>query len=179
MRLLAGLSATGLLIFVGCSMLAHGDDDDHGVTVTKAMCVLAPTQGSSVSGWVMFEQKAGHITVTAEVKGLTPGKHGFHIHEWGDVSGSDGKKTGGHFNPGGHDHSGKESEKRHMGDLGNIVAGADGMAKLTWDDKILEMHMIVGRGMIVHAGTDDLTSQPTGAAGARAAQGVIGIAAQK
>jgi Cu-Zn family superoxide dismutase len=66
-----------------------------------------------------------------------------------------------------------------VGDLGNISADEMGMAHLEWTDTFLSFsgpHSILGRGVIVHAGADDLTSQPTGNAGARVACGVIGIA---
>ncbi|MCH7947595.1 MAG: superoxide dismutase family protein, partial [candidate division Zixibacteria bacterium] len=68
---------------------------------------------------------------------------------------------------------------RHVGDIGNIVADADGKATLEWVDSHMTFEgasSIIGRGVIIHAGEDDLTSQPTGAAGARVACGVIGIA---
>ena len=118
--------------------------------------------------------------VEAEVSGLTPNsKHGFHIHQYGDISSPDGKSTGGHFNPGGHDHAGPDSSKRHVGDLGNLEANEDGVATYKRLDKVIQIHgeyTILSRGITVHAGTDDLKSQPTGAAGARIAVGVIGLA---
>ncbi len=159
----------------------HGDTMDMGPK--KAICVLAPTEGSTASGWVTFTRQNGGILIEAEVKGLEPNsKHGFHIHEFGDVSGADGKATGGHFNPGGHDHSGPDSDVRHVGDLGNIEANEDGVGHYKRLDKLVKFrgkNGILGRGVIVHAGTDDLKSQPTGDAGGRIAQGVIGVDADE
>jgi Cu-Zn family superoxide dismutase len=66
--------------------------------------------------------------------------------------------------------------ERHMGDLGNIEANENGMATLDYVDETVTIGQILGRGIIIHAGEDDLTSQPTGAAGSRVACGVIGIA---
>ena len=147
--------------------------------ITKAICELHPTQGSETTGTVTFSQKADGMLVVADVKGLSPGKHGFHIHEFGDCSQLDGKSAGGHFNPTSKNHGGPESEDRHVGDLGNLIANADGTAHYEWTDKLLSFsgpNSILGRAIIVHADEDDLTSQPTGNAGARLACGVIGTA---
>ena len=147
--------------------------------ITNAIAVLYATEGNNVSGTITFTKVEGGIKVVASVSGLTEGKHGFHIHQFGDCSGVDGITAGGHFNPTAMKHSAPTDSIRHVGDIGNIVADADGKATLEW----VGSHMTfegasssIGRGVIIHAGEDDLTSQPTGAAGARVACGVIGIA---
>ena len=92
-----------------------------------------------------------------------------------------GATSGGHFNPADKSHSGPDSEERHVGDLGNISANENGVATLDRNDTLLSLdgpNSILGRGVIIHAGADDLTSQPTGAAGARLGIGVIGVAKQ-
>lgn len=145
----------------------------------KAICVLTATEGNNVTGTVTFTQTKNGVLIEAHVNGLTPGKHGFHIHEFGDISSPDGKSTGGHFNPDGHDHSAPDSAKRHVGDLGNLVANKSGHAMYNRVDKEIQIHgphAILSRGITIHAGEDDLKSQPTGAAGARVAVGVIGLA---
>ncbi len=154
----------------------------EGPQITKAVCVLHPTAGNEVSGTVTFTKTDNGIHVVADLHGLTEGKHGFHVHELGDCTAPDGTSTGGHFNPDGVNHSGHDSETRHVGDLGNITAGADGNASLDLMDNLMTFsgeHSIIGRGVVVHAGVDDLTSQPSGNAGPRVACGVIGIAAEK
>jgi len=162
------------------STMTQDDQKNAMADVKKAVAVLHGTNGNEdVHGVVWFTQKEGYIEVKAEVKGLAPGKHGFHIHEWGDCSSGDGKSAGGHFNPEGVHHAGPEEKPRHVGDLGNLEANDQGVATLSLEDKILSFsgpHSIIGRGMIVHADADDLTSQPTGNAGGRVACGVIGIA---
>ena len=154
--------------------------ENHSATnYEKAICVLHPTEGNNVTGTVTFTKTATGVNVVADIKGLTPGMHGFHIHQYGDVSAPDGTSAGGHFNPEGKEHGGPSAMERHVGDLGNIEAGEDGTAHLELSDTMIKLngeHSIIGRGIIVHAGEDDLTSQPTGAAGARVAAGVIGIA---
>jgi Cu-Zn family superoxide dismutase len=157
--------------------------DNHAMhpmsVVQKAIAVITPTKGSSVHGTVMFEQVVNGVRVTVQLAGLTPGNHGFHIHEFGDISSNDGSSTGGHFNPAGMPHSAPVSEKRHEGDMGNITADKDGNAHLEYIDRVLELtgdHSIIGRAVIVHEKEDDYTTQPTGNAGARIGNGVIGIA---
>lgn len=146
---------------------------------TKAIAVLHPTKGSNVEGTVTFTKSGDAVKIVADVTGLTPGKHGFHIHEFGDCSSPDGKAAGGHFNPTNEPHAGHEAEKRHEGDLGNLEADSAGKAHLELTDKMMTMSgekSILGRGVIVHEKEDDLTSQPVGNAGGRLACGVIGIA---
>jgi Cu-Zn family superoxide dismutase len=148
------------------------------VAPDKAICVLNPTEGNDVSGTVTFTCKGEDVKIVADVEGLTPGKHGFHIHEFGDCSAPGGTSAGGHFNPENTEHGGPDDEVRHLGDLGNIEAGEDGTAHLEMTDSMISLngeHSIIGRAIVIHAGEDDLTSQPTGAAGARLACGVIGI----
>ena len=147
--------------------------------ITRCIAVLHPTKGNAVSGIVKFEAAEGGVHVVADITGLTPGKHGFHIHEFGDCSSDDGTSAGGHFNPNGMPHSMPASEQRHVGDLGNIEADKDGKAHLDYIDALISFsgkNSIVGRGVIVHEKEDDLKTQPTGAAGARVACGVVGIA---
>jgi superoxide dismutase, Cu-Zn family len=146
---------------------------------TKAIAVLHPTKGSNVEGTVTFTKSGDEIKIVADVTGLTPGKHGFHIHEFGDCSSPDGKAAGGHFNPSNNPHAGHDAAQRHEGDMGNLDADSSGKAHLELTDKMMMMSgekSIIGRGVIVHEKADDLKSQPTGDAGGRLACGVIGIA---
>lgn len=142
----------------------------------KTQARLAPTIGNTASGTVTFTQQADGTLIKAEMTGLTQGPHGFHIHEKGDCSSGDGKSAGGHFNPNATAHGGPDDRIRHVGDLGNIKADASGNARYERLDTVVSLHganSIVGKAVIVHAGRDDLTTQPTGAAGARVACGVI------
>jgi Cu-Zn family superoxide dismutase len=148
------------------------------VVVSKAIAVLAPTKDSKVEGVVTFTQEATGIHVHAELSGLAPGKHGFHVHEFGNVSKDDGSACGGHFNPHGMAHGDATADPRHVGDLGNIEAGADGKAVYDRVDTKIAfsgMDSVIGRGLIVHEKVDDF-GQPTGNAGGRIAQAVIGVA---
>ncbi|MGW8186068.1 MAG: superoxide dismutase family protein [Desulfobacterales bacterium] len=160
-------------------VLAYPIGAGGGDKITRAVAVLHPTQGNDVSGTVTFSQINNSVKVEADLKGLSPGKHGFHIHSFGDCSAPDGKSAGGHYNPTGQPHAGPDEQKRHMGDLGNIEADNSENAHYQRVDSHLVLsgpRTIIGRGVIVHGGADDLKSQPSGAAGPRVACGVIGIA---
>lgn len=174
--------AAGLLVLLAVSVLALGGcsrSDVTSVEVNKAIAVMHPTEGSKVKGFVTFTKEKNGIRVVAQFEGLTPGLHGFHIHEYGDCSSPDAGSAGGHFNPAGAPHAAPTAEKHHLGDLGNVEAPKSGPAKY---DKVFDFlkfegpHSIVGRGVVVHADPDDFKTQPTGGAGARVACGVIGVA---
>jgi superoxide dismutase, Cu-Zn family len=173
------LGLTALAWTIAAAQPAH----EHGsAAVTKAVAVLSPLKGSGVKGIVTFEAADKGVRVRADLTGLTPGKHGFHIHEFGDCSSEDGSSAGGHFNPAGMPHSMPSSDKRHAGDMGNIEAGGDGSAHIDYVDAVMSLsgeHSIVGHAVIVHEKEDDMKTQPTGNAGARVACGVIGIAKGK
>lgn len=151
----------------------------------RAIAVLHPTAGSEVRGLVTFIELADGVRVDAEITGLTPGKHGFHVHQFGDCASADGSTApasaaGDHFNPTNEPHAASDAVQRHVGDMGNIEADHAGVAKLTYIDHHLSLasdeRSIIGRAVIVHAKPDDLTSQPSGEAGERVACGVVGLA---
>jgi len=181
MALTRKLVAAAVALLASTLLLTAAEGEKKADGPKKATCVLTPTKksGGHVQGTVTFTQTDAGVEISGEITGLTPGKHGFHIHEFGDVSSDDGMATGGHFNPDMHNHGGPHDTDRHAGDFGNIEAGADGKATIKMTDKALSLsgpNSILGRALIVHAKEDDLKSQPSGNAGDRIAQGVIGVA---
>jgi superoxide dismutase, Cu-Zn family len=145
----------------------------------KAIAVLHPTAGNKVAGTVTFTEEADGVRIQANLTGLTPGTHGFHVHEFGDCSAADLASAGAHFNPTNGPHAGPDAAKRHEGDMGNVEADASGNAKLDYVDHHISLtndkDSVIGRSVVVHAKADDLKSQPAGDSGARIACGVIGI----
>ena len=175
----AMLGGCALMLSSGQVSAQHEKEKEHEAAAghTKAVAVLFPTKDSKVSGRVTFTKDGHKIHVHAEISGLTPGKHGFHIHEFGVYS-DDGMAAGGHFNPHNAKHAAPDAAKRHVGDLGNITANENGNATLDLDDSHLAFHghdSIIGRGVVVHAKEDDF-GQPVGNAGGRVAVGTIAIA---
>ncbi|XP_061959613.1 superoxide dismutase [Cu-Zn], chloroplastic-like [Populus nigra] len=148
----------------------------------KAVAVLKGT--SNVEGAVILTQEAdGPTTVNARITGLTPGPHGFHLHQYGDTT-NGCVSTGAHFNPNNLTHGAPEDEIRHAGDLGNIVATADGVAEAIIVDNQITLsgpNTVIGRALVVHELEDDLgkggheLSSTTGNAGGRLACGVVGL----
>lgn len=143
--------------------------------------VLEPRSGSHVHGVVKFTQVGDNVHAVGNVWGSAPGKKGFHIHEKGDCSDPKAMSAGGHFNPVvGHRHGAPGSG--HAGDLGNLVFDQNGRAAVDVMIKGVTVYKdgrdtILGRGLIVHEGEDDLKTDPTGNAGGRSACGVIGAPA--
>lgn len=142
----------------------------------KAEAKIQPASGSQVIGTVTFEEVNGGVKIVADIDGLTPGKHGFHVHEHGDCSAPDASKAGAHFNPRNTRHGGPDSSERHVGDLGNVEADSKGHAHYERVDALISLkgsETIVGRTVLVHADPDDYVSQPAGNSGKRIGCGVI------
>ena len=158
------------------SLLGLAGCETSGSHGRHAMAELNPASGSNVHGTVHFYETAKGVHVVAKVTGLTPGLHGFHVHQSGDCSAPDATSAGGHFNPAGAKHGGPADMERHAGDFGNIMADASGMAKADFVDSHISFdgsNSIIGKGVIVHEKADDLKSQPAGDAGKRVACGNI------
>ena len=167
MRLALLLMAT---ILSGCQSMSRD--------TPRATANLQPTRGNTASGTATFTQVGDNrVHLVANVSGLTPGEHGFHIHEVGDCSSGDGMSAKGHFNPFGKPHAYYGSPERHAGDMPALSADASGNAKLDTTLDVMTVTpgpaSIVGRGLIVHKDPDDYKTQPTGNAGDRVACAII------
>jgi len=162
-----GFALSGVLSVCSTSM-AHD---------MSAVATLSPTAGNTAAGTVTFIQKGDKVSVVAKVSGLSPGAHGFHVHEKGDCSSPDGMSAGGHFNPTGKPHGDPNAPDHHAGDMPMLVADASGNASLTADLSPMTVGAgttdIIGKAVIVHKDPDDYKTQPTGNSGARLACGVI------
>ena len=170
--------ATGAVVALASVGSAQGPAAMKGMDApTKAVAVFIPTKGNSVMGTVTFSKVGEGTKVTAELTGVPAGKHGFHIHEFGDASSPDGKAAGSHFDPKMVKKHGDPNKKdvRHLGDLGNIEAKDDGKATYDAVYPDLPIEVILGHGVVVHEKADDF-GQPVGNAGGRLAVGVIGVA---
>lgn len=145
-------------------------------TLIRAVADLRPTEGSNVRGTVTFTQQPEGVMITADIMGLSPGQHGFHIHEFGDCSAPDASSAGGHYNPTNQQHGGPTDQARHIGDMGNVEADTTGMAHMEYLDRLIELdgpNSVIGKSVVVHEKQDDLQTQPTGDSGGRLACGVI------
>ena len=149
----------------------------------ETVFAMAELEHGDAKGTIKFKQKPGEPTIiTGTIKNLTEGTHGFHIHEFGDLS--DGcDSAGGHYNPDGVDHG--DLEEGHVGDLGNVEADKKGIAIIKIVAERVDLHgprSVVGRAVVIHADEDDLgkggdeESLKTGNAGDRVGCGVIRLA---
>jgi Cu-Zn family superoxide dismutase len=155
----------------------------------KAVVVLTGTAGVAGTLTLTQDDPSGATTVVGDITGLAPGKHGLHVHEFGDTT-NGCMSTGPHFNPNKMTHGAPTDSVRHAGDLGNVIADAGG-CKFTIKDMQIPLsgaNSIVGRAFVIHELEDDLgkgdnseigtqgkTSSTTGNAGARLACGVVGL----
>ena len=135
---------------------------------------LEPKSGSKAVGKLIFKEVDGVVSLAAKFQGLTPGMHAIHIHEKADCSSVDGKSAGGHWNPTFKNHGKWGNEGGyHKGDIGNFNVIDNGYGNIAMETTEWcigcedDTKNIVGKAIIVHQGTDDFTSQPSGAAGAR------------
>lgn len=135
-------------------------------------------------GILNLEQLPNGVRITGTIKGLSPGLHGFHVHEKGDLT-KGCSSAGAHFNPYQVHHGAPNDPLRHVGDLGNIQVGEDGVAQVDGTDHYLTLMGVrgaVGRAIVIHEKEDDLgrgrteDSLKTGSAGSRLACGIVGLA---
>jgi Cu-Zn family superoxide dismutase len=171
-----------LTMGIGCASSSNSRSDadaskPSGAKVRPmAVAVLSPAANGSVKGQVTFLEETEGVRVTANIEGLTPGKHGFHIHEKGDCSAADFTSAGGHFNPTNSKHGSPTDPEHHVGDFGNLEANERGVARFERVFQWLTFkgtNSILNKAVIVHEKADDLQTQPTGDAGGRIACGVI------
>jgi len=147
--------------------------------MASAVATISAKNDSGISGTVTFTEIDGKVSMIAAISGLTEGNHAIHIHAVGDCSSDDGKSAGGHWNPTNVNHGVWGTDPFHKGDIGNLVANADGQAAISRDTDLWcigcsdENNDIVGKAIIIHEGPDDFSTQPAGAAGPRIGCGEI------
>ncbi len=165
------LIVTSLVLVVFLSCKGSGNTND----AKKLSLTFESKSSSTVAGTASFVEKNGKVTFVAQLSGLKPGVHAIHIHEKSDCSATDGSSAGGHWNPTFKKHGKWGAAEYHKGDIGNFTADekGNGTITLTTDEWCIgcgdATKDILGKGIIVHQGTDDFTSQPAGNAGARVA----------
>jgi superoxide dismutase, Cu-Zn family len=160
----------GLGFLFGCSMVAPG---------TRASSELKDKDGKTV-GRAVFREGPDGVLVRVDVKGLTPGLHGVHVHGVGKCEGPAFASAGGHFNPTQRKHGFKSPEGAHAGDLPNMLVAKDGVGRFealtdsitlkTGPNSLLDND---GSALVIHASADDYSTDPAGNSGDRIACGVI------
>ncbi|ELR73289.1 copper/zinc-superoxide dismutase [Fulvivirga imtechensis AK7] len=155
------------------------NDDENSEASLTAIANIASASGSKLTGKATFrQQEDGKVKFELEVKNAKPGQHAVHLHENGDCSAADASSAGGHWNPTNTKHGKRGEGEFHKGDIGNMEVGNDGNGSMEmtvegWSIGGAKDSNILNKAVIVHAGADDFTSQPSGAAGAMIGCGVI------
>lgn len=166
-------AAVVFAIAIGCKT------NSESANTKKLEIAFEPKSNSNVSGIATFVEKNGKVTFVAKLAGLTPGIHAIHIHEKSDCSAADGSSAGGHWNPTFKKHGKWGVGEYHKGDIGNFTADANGNGTITMTTDEWNIGSgdptkdILGKGLIIHQGTDDFVSQPSGDAGSRVACSAI------
>jgi superoxide dismutase, Cu-Zn family len=133
---------------------------------------LKNAQGQPVGKATLTPAKDGGVSVALDLKNLTPGRHALHFHQTPSCEGPAFTSAGGHYNPDNKKHGLQNPEGPHAGDMNNFTVLKDGTARTT----VVAPHMKMGveAALVVHAGVDDLKTDPAGNAGDRVACGVVG-----
>jgi len=155
-------------------------DTSRTEATDKVIVMLDSKSGSTAKGNVVFRQRSNTVSMTAVFSGLEEGMHAVHLHEKSDCSSDDGTSAGGHWNPTAQPHGEWGNEAGyHKGDIGNFTVNANGTGTITFVTEEWcigcgdDTKDILDKSVIVHQGTDDFTSQPSGAAGSRVSCGGI------
>lgn len=147
--------------------------------MARASAALKGLDGAE-HGTISLRQTPHGVLVHAELTGLPPGVHGFHIHTTGACE-PPFQSAGGHFNPSGVKHGILAAEGPHAGDMPNIHVPESGALEIEYLNPMVSLteggdgYLLDddGSAMMIHAGADDYASDPTGNAGDRIACGVI------
>jgi Cu-Zn family superoxide dismutase len=176
MSRIAWLGAASLaLVLVGCND-KHAEVGQPLATPGRtAIAVLHNAAGAEV-GRATASEVEGGLRITLETRGLPPGYHGAHIHTVGRCDPPGFDSAGGHWNPLAAHHGTLNAAGPHMGDLPNLIVSTSGRATLGVNIPGATMDGLLdadGSSIVVHAGRDDMMSDPAGNSGPRVACGVF------
>ncbi len=181
-RHVGGGGATLLLAGLALSLTACGGNSSSSELEPAESIARADLIGADNTryGEVIIGEGDGGLIVQITAEGLAPGPRGVHIHEVGKCEGPDFKSAGGHWNPTGREHGFDNPRGAHMGDFfnldigedgkGSVEATIDGAALKEGDNALMDAD---GAAFVVHAGPDDLKTDPSGESGGRIACGVF------
>lgn len=142
--------------------------------------ILINEKGEEI-GQVSLTEGEDGLSIHVQAEGLSPGLHGFHIHEKGECIPPTFDSSGGHFNPTNKEHGFDNPKGFHLGDLPNLKVGKDGTVneRITTQDVTLKKGVensitdYGGTSIMIHEKKDDYKTDPAGEAGARVACAII------
>ena len=179
--LAAALGAASAVALAGCANM--GGKSTQSLPVADASAQLYDARGAD-RGRADFYKTGSGLRVELVARGFGPGTYGMHVHAVGQCTPPDFTSAGPHWNPTGAQHGRDNPMGAHHGDLPNLVIeeGAIGRAtltlvgtRLTGEGGVIDAD---GAAFVIHAGPDDMKTDPSGNSGARVACGVITLPAE-
>jgi superoxide dismutase, Cu-Zn family len=173
MRGAKGLTAAGwilvaLALIGGCATAPRTSEPSR-----MAWAELKNASGESV-GSAVLRQEDGRVRIVVQAGGLTPGRHGIHVHAVGQCEPPAFQSAGGHFNPLGKKHGLENPEGAHAGDLPDLEADANGRTeyvavtdRLTLGTGPASIFDADGSAVVIHEKADDQRTDPSGNSGDR------------
>lgn len=187
-QMIAFGSLLSVLFFTACNNEKKEEkntstNENTGVKTSEAGAAMATLSGTvpdtTLAGTAEFMQQNGKVKLVLNITctKMANKSVAVHLHEMG-ACGDMGKMAHGHWNPTNQQHGKWGSSSFHLGDIGNVSLDATGKGTLEMETDLWtiggdEKSNILNRSVIVHNGTDDFTTQPTGNAGSRIGCGVI------
>jgi len=174
MRGLAAMMVLAPMVLAGCT--TNGTPTETPPAAGRVATATLMTAAGKDVGTVTVREVDGGLSVSVDVRDLSPGMHGAHLHTIGKCEAPDFASAGGHWNPTNMKHGSMNPQGPHEGDMPNLMIGADGRGKLTSRvaggsfDALMDAD---GAAMVIHAAADDLKTDPSGNSGARLACGVL------
>ena len=141
----------------------------------RAVATLKTATGAD-GGTASASEVAGGLRFTIDVKGMPSGTHGAHVHTTGRCDAPDFATAGPHWNPTAMKHGSMNPQGPHEGDLPNLIIGTDGRGTVGITVPGATMAGLLdadGSAIVIHAGPDDLATDPSGNSGGRIACGVF------
>jgi len=175
------LCIVAIPLMIGSTACAEVNDSDNGrelVVDPVAQAMIVSSDGQTIGEAILFAE-GQHMRLQVDVRGLTEGVLGMHLHTTGLCQGPEFLSAGGHLNPDNREHGIHNPQGSHLGDLPNLVVSADGTASATISlpGSPAELEPILfdtdGTSIVIHAEADDLVTDPTGNSGPRIACGVL------
>ena len=169
------------LLFSACAPNSPSTEAQRARVADGARVELRDTNRRTVGTLTVSLQSGGGVRFNGRLSDLPPGGHAIHIHENGKCDPPDFASAGAHLNLSGKQHGEHNPQGRHEGDMGNIRIDAGGNAEVSLLAEQVSLEPGApnsllkpgGTSLVIHAGPDDMKTDPSGNSGARIACGVI------